>query len=770
MDCVAAFQPCDERALAVEAALWPADVTTVVDFDGTLLLRNSTELYLRSLRPRLLARLLLSALELSKPWRLSPGDNATWVYRDWLRVMVLTALLPWSPWLWRRSCGNVARDHVNASLVQALQTRPAATVVVATYGFHFLVAPLLAAMDAAWPLCVSGSVRGSLSLRRLGKAEAVSRALGPVALRRSVLVTDSLDDRDFLPLCGQAFLLTPSGDSTAMTSATGYLPLQYLHHCKRKGDNAIVRVILFYDLIALFIAFAPASLRPIPCLLGLVFFQLAFWTVYEIGNWENDVLGSVLEDKPRIPPDFEAWRHRMRPGQAWAWASGLSLLCAACLAAALTPGSGAVWSVSPTMVAGLFASLLAYLAAVRLLYALYNRVDTRSRVFIYPLMQIGKGVGLAMLLPVAPAGFILLVSVLLVRQLRYVAYRYAETREALKVPVNLHVIACFMLLCVVAAALTGTTERSFWLVALVVVAWHLQRGRRDLLDLAQKFEWLPSRRRSVAMSNDWRITLKNALPASWRLERSVARARKADARQFDILSALCKPDSLSLDVGANRGIQSAVMRSHSGAVVAFEPNPRYAAFLRRALPDVRVVEAAASDREGAAMLRVPDREAVSGMGTIDEANTIREPFQASEVRTVTLDSLDLAPVGCIKIDVEGHELAALRGATGILRRDRPNLLIEAEERHRPGAVQSVAGFLAGEGYQGLFVVKNQVIPIEQFDPAMHQRKPPYEGAEYVNDFFFVPRENAGLLARLLAATPGSLPANTAAQPSAADAA
>ena len=765
-----AFQPSDEAALAVQAALWPPDVTTIVDFDGTLLLRNSTELYLRSLRPRFIARLSLAMLELIKPWNLLTGENASWVYRDWLRVMLLTSLLPWSPWLWRRRCGSIARDHVNAALVQALQTRASGTVVVATYGFQFLVGPLLAAMECAWPLCVSGSVRGSPSLRRLGKAEAAGQALGPTVLRRSVLVTDSSDDRDFLPLCGQAFLLTPTGDSTVMTPVTGYLPLQYLHYCKRKGDNAVVRVILFYDLVALFIAFGPASLRPIPCLFGLLFFQLAFWTIYEIGNWENDVLGAVLEDKPRVPPDFTAWRDRMRPVQAWMWASGLSLLCAACLAAALAPGSGAGWSVSPTMVAALFAGLLAYLATVRLLYALYNRVDIRSRVFVYPLMQIGKGVGLAVLLPVAPAGFMLLVSVVLVRQLRYVAYRYAETREALKVPVNLHVITCFMLLCAAVVALTGTTERSFWLVAVAVVAWHLQRGRRDLLDLARQFEWLPSRQRSAAMSTDWRITLKNAFPASWRLERSVARARKADARQFDILSALCKPDSLSLDVGANRGIQSAVMRGHSGAVVAFEPNARYAAFLRRALPDIRVVEAAASDREGAAMLRVPDREAVSGMGTIDEANTIREPFQASEVRTLTLDSLDLAPVGCIKMDVEGHELAALRGATGILRRDRPNLLIEAEERHRPGAVQSVAGFLAGEGYQGLFVVRNQVIPIEQFDPAVHQRKPPHDGGEYVNDFFFVPREDAGLLARLLSATPGATPANTTAQRSAADAA
>ena len=56
-----------------------------------------------------------------------------------------------------------------------------------------------------------------------------------------------------------------------------------------------------------------------------------------------------------------------------------------------------------------------------------------------------------------------------------------------------------------------------------------------------------------------------------------------------------------------------------------------------------------------------------------------------EVPRITLDSLGQDAVGFIKIDVEGHEVDVLAGAREILRRDRPAILVEAEERHRQGA-------------------------------------------------------------------------------------
>lgn len=58
-----------------------------------------------------------------------------------------------------------------------------------------------------------------------------------------------------------------------------------------------------------------------------------------------------------------------------------------------------------------------------------------------------------------------------------------------------------------------------------------------------------------------------------------------------------------------------------------------------------------------------------------------------------LDDIIKDDVGFIKIDVEGHELAVLKGATSLINRCRPVLLVECEERHSPGGTERLFKFL-----------------------------------------------------------------------------
>ncbi|MEO1341062.1 MAG: hypothetical protein AAFV28_07945, partial [Cyanobacteria bacterium J06635_13] len=69
------------------------DQPIILDFDETLLLRNSTAEYINSLRPRLIGFALIMLLKVIRPWRWLPGSFRGDKARDWFLVTVPTILL-----------------------------------------------------------------------------------------------------------------------------------------------------------------------------------------------------------------------------------------------------------------------------------------------------------------------------------------------------------------------------------------------------------------------------------------------------------------------------------------------------------------------------------------------------------------------------------------------------------------------------------------------------------------------------------------------------
>ncbi|MFT4604024.1 MAG: hypothetical protein ACI9W4_000743 [Rhodothermales bacterium] len=91
-------------------------------------------------------------------------------------------------------------------------------------------------------------------------------------------------------------------------------------------------------------------------------------------------------------------------------------------------------------------------------------------------------------------------------------------------------------------------------------------------------------------------------------------------------------------------------------------------------------------------LRIPRGQ--WGRSTVEQNNpllNLRGLVDEVTVPRRTLDSFGLADVSFIKIDVEGHEHCVLVGALETIRRERPIVFVEAEERHRPGTVAAVLG-------------------------------------------------------------------------------
>jgi FkbM family methyltransferase len=211
----------------------------------------------------------------------------------------------------------------------------------------------------------------------------------------------------------------------------------------------------------------------------------------------------------------------------------------------------------------------------------------------------------------------------------------------------------------------------------------------------------------------------------------------------------------ALDVGGADGAYTVSLIPLAEQVLVFEPIPAKARRLRQTLANTRCVsvhEVALSDREGQTTLRVPsDRPWQS---TVEASNPLvgRVGITEIAVKRATIDSFEITNVGFMKVDVEGHEREVLAGATKTIDRDRPNVLIEVEERHRPGALHSVFEFFSKRRYEGFFLLGGELVGLAGFDPTIHQ-VPEHLDVDnrrigvYINNFVFVPRERAAKFAR-----------------------
>jgi FkbM family methyltransferase len=145
------------------------------------------------------------------------------------------------------------------------------------------------------------------------------------------------------------------------------------------------------------------------------------------------------------------------------------------------------------------------------------------------------------------------------------------------------------------------------------------------------------------------------------------------------------------DVGANLGFFS-LLAAHisgldAGRVYAFEAAPDNAEAIRvnaalNAIANVEVLAVAVSDHAGRGRLQVVDDQSWSKLVDYGE-----HPFteRVIEVELVAIDDLvasgRLPPPDVVKIDVEGAELAVLRGMRETIERHRPAIICELHDTH-----------------------------------------------------------------------------------------
>jgi FkbM family methyltransferase len=182
------------------------------------------------------------------------------------------------------------------------------------------------------------------------------------------------------------------------------------------------------------------------------------------------------------------------------------------------------------------------------------------------------------------------------------------------------------------------------------------------------------------------------------------------------IKRLIKPGDVAIDLGANIGWYSHVLAGlvgKDGRVYSIEPIPDTFRLLSavaaaRGLRNVELLNVAVSDKDGSAVMEIPLHEyGGKNFYMAKIVSSTQSSGSANRRYTVTVRSVDslfqavAKQVSFIKCDVEGHELAAFKGAQKFFEMQKPAILLEvAGQFEKEGSpAHELYAILKSYGYQ-----------------------------------------------------------------------
>lgn len=153
----------------------------------------------------------------------------------------------------------------------------------------------------------------------------------------------------------------------------------------------------------------------------------------------------------------------------------------------------------------------------------------------------------------------------------------------------------------------------------------------------------------------------------------------ARSEDVDLIKMILRPGDSFYDIGANIGqlsIEAAILVGPSGRVTSFEAHPRTAEFLRNnvklnGLKNIRIVQAAIGEKCGWLVFTDDNSD---DQNSVSEGGSIYVP-------ALKLDTLSEGEkIDLLKIDIEGYELFAIKGASETLK-NVDVIYFEAWDRH-----------------------------------------------------------------------------------------
>ena len=229
------------------------------------------------------------------------------------------------------------------------------------------------------------------------------------------------------------------------------------------------------------------------------------------------------------------------------------------------------------------------------------------------------------------------------------------------------------------------------------------------------------------------------------LKKRLTRAIKKNyENELIILNKIMNKNLESVDVGVYRGVYSYKMSQLSKHVHAFEPNPLIYPYLKKNLnkiiKNISLYNVAASNNKGVDNLKIPKRfntfnkknyEEMYRMGaaTIHKKNKLNnDEYIIKKIKKDKLDNLlKNKKIGFIKIDVEGHEKNVISGASKLIKKNKPVLLVEIEQRHTLEKVVNIINYIKKYGYKSYILRRKKLVEIKRKNVP-----------KFKNNFIFLP--------------------------------
>lgn len=211
-----------------------------------------------------------------------------------------------------------------------------------------------------------------------------------------------------------------------------------------------------------------------------------------------------------------------------------------------------------------------------------------------------------------------------------------------------------------------------------------------------------------------------------------------------------KKDDVFIDIGANVGayLFSVETQLPVENIYAFEPNDKLFTRLKRIFPGVHIFKIGLSDFNGEANFKIPlmNGKKIASRGTLQTSQKEEDETSFEELKVEVKKLDDFQPVNqlnridFIKIDVEGNEMETLRGAENTIKKLKPVLMVEMEQRHHQTPLWNLISEIENWGYESNFLNRETLQPQRLTEEILVQQNSENlkNYSVYINNIIFLP--------------------------------